>query len=97
MRKDRLKPYGHHISQHANLPQREDRYSLLLSNKGSIGRHDKIVAERLKRTPPAIVDGSKHPNGATGPIIPVNLDFHLIRSARGALKLNNFWFSEQHH
>ena len=97
MRKDRLKPYGHHISQHANLPQREDRYSLLLSNKGSIGRYDKIVAERLKRTPPAIVDGSKHPNGATGPIIPVNLDFHLIRSARGAPELDNLWFSEQHH
>jgi len=97
MRKDRLKPYGHHISQHANLPQREDRYSLLLSNKGSIGRYDKIVAERLERTPPAIVDGSKHPNGATGPIIPVNLDFHLIRSARGAPELDNLWFSEQHH
>ena len=97
MRKDRLKPYGHHISQHANLPQREDRYSLLLSNKGSIGRYDKIVAERLERTPPAIVDGSKHPNGATGPIIPVNLDFRLIRGARGAPELDNLWFSEQRH
>jgi len=80
--------------EHTNLPQREDRYPLLLSN---IGRHDKIVAERFERAPPAIVDGSKNPNGATGTIIPVNLDFHLIRSARGALKLNNFWFSEQHH
>ena len=83
--------------EHTNLLQREDRYPLLLSNKGSIGRHDKIVAERFERAPPAIVDGSKNPNGATGTIIPVNLDFHLIRSARGALKLNNFWFSEQHH
>jgi len=83
--------------EHTNLPQREDRYPLLLSNKGSIGRHDKIVAERFERAPPAIVDGSKHPNGATGPIIPVNLDFHLIRSARGAPELDNLWFSEQHH
>jgi len=83
--------------EHTHRLQREDRYPLLLSNKGSIGRHDKIVAERLERTPPAIVDGSKNANGTTGPIIPVNLDFHLIRSARGALKLNNFWFSEQRH
>ena len=45
--------------EHTNLPHREDRYPLLLSNKGSIGRHDKIVAERFERAPPAIVDGSK--------------------------------------
>jgi hypothetical protein len=83
--------------EHTNLLQREDRYPLLLSNKGSIGRYDKIVAERLKRTPPAIVDESKNANGATGPIIPVNLDFHLIRGARGAPELDNLWFSEQRH
>ncbi len=83
--------------EHTNLPQREDRYPLLLSNKGSIGRHDKIVAERLKRTPPTIVDRAKNANGATGPIIPVNLDFRLIRGARGAPELDNLWFSEQRH
>jgi len=83
--------------EHTNLPHHEDRYPLLLSNKGSIGRHDKIVAERFERPPPAIVDGSKNPNGATGPIIPVNLDFRLIRGARGAPELDNLWFSEQRH
>ena len=65
----------------------------LLANERSIGRHNEIVGERLRRAPFAVINRHKDAKRATWLVIPVNSNLDLVCGARRASALEDLRFA----
>jgi hypothetical protein len=77
-------------SEATERPQRRGppgSFNAKLAGTEGVGFAEKILAQREKRTEPAVIDCTNNAYSSSGPMVPKNVDSHLVLNARRTLHL----------